>query len=392
MNLSQRVSQLHESATLAVAAKAARMKADGVDVIGFGAGEPDFDTPRPIRRAAIEAIERGETRYVHPTSGLGLAKQAVCAKFARDNGLTYRPEQVIIDTGGKMIIYLGIQAIIDPGDEVVIPRPYWVSFPEIVRLAGGEPVFPVGSPTRDYRLTPDELRASLTPRTKAIIINSPSNPSGVTYSPDEIRALAKVLEGRDVWVLSDEIYDRLLFDGQETLSFAATGAFAYDHTITINSASKTYAMTGWRIGFAAGPAPVIQAMAKLQSQTTSGAVTFNQHALVEALNGSHDDVERMRAEFEKRAHYMYARLTALPGITCPKPTGAFYCFPNVSAAFARLGVRGSADFAERLLEQARVAVVPGVAFGMDEHVRLSFATSMDQIEKGLDRIEALLRS
>jgi aspartate aminotransferase len=290
-----------------------------------------------------------------------------------------------------MVLYLAIQVLVDPGDEVVIPRPYWVSFPEMVRLAGGTPVFAAGLLERDYKLTAVELRAALSPRTKLVIINSPSNPSGVTYHPEEMRALAAALDDRDLWVISDEIYDKLLFDGQKSLSFAAASEAAYRKTITTNSASKTYAMTGWRIGFAAGPVEVIHAMAKLQSQTTSGAVTFNQDALVEALTSDQSDVEQMRREFERRAHYMYRRLTSMPGVRCPRPTGAFYCFPNVSAAYPGLGVSGSAGFADRLLEHAKVAVVPGIAFGMDDHVRLSFATSMEQIEKGLDRFEAFLR-
>ncbi len=390
MKISRRAVELQESATLAVSARAAKMKADGVDVIGFGAGEPDFDTPGHIKRAAIDALEHGRTKYSQPSSGLFSARQAVCTKFARENGLAYTPDQVLIDAGGKMVVYLAIQALIDPGDEVVIPKPYWVSYPEIVRLAGGVSVFPCGREENDYRLSPGELRASLSSKTNLVILNSPSNPSGVTYAPNEIRALGEVLQDRDLWVLSDEIYDRLLFDGQETLSYAAVGPKAYGQTITINSASKTYAMTGWRIGYAAACVEVIRAMARIQSQTTSGAVTFNQIALAEALNGKDTELTRMREEFERRARFMHRRLTSIPGVRCPRPTGAFYCFPNVAATYPRLGVSGSVAFAERLLEQAKVAVVPGVAFGMDDHVRLSFATSMEQIEKGLDRLEKFL--
>lgn len=391
MKLSQRVMELAESATLAVSAKAARMKAEGIDVIGFGAGEPDFDTPDHIKQAGIAAIEAGHTGYSKPASGLPVAKQAVCAKFARENQLTYTPQQVIVTAGGKMAASLAIQAIVDPGDEVIIPKPYWVSYPEMVKLAGGRPVFVVGREENDYRLTPDDLRCVLTDRTRMFIMNSPSNPSGVTYAPDEVRALAEVLGDRDICVVSDEIYDRLLYDGRETLSFAAVSEQAYARTITINAASKTYAMTGWRVGYAAGPSDVIKAMAKLQSQSTSGAATFNQLALAAALTADQGTVEAMRREFERRAHHMYGRLTEMPGIRCPRPTGAFYCFPNVSGTFDKLGVSGSAQFADRLLEQARVAVVPGIAFGMDEHVRLSFAASMEQIDTGLDRIEALVR-
>jgi len=383
--------ELVESATLAVSAKAARMKAEGVDVVSFGAGEPDFDTPAHIRQAAIEALNTGQTRYPSPASGLAVARKAVCESLARDAKLHYTPEQVIITSGGKDAAYLAFHALLDPGDEVVIPKPYWVSYPEMVRLAGGVPVFAVGPEKNDYKLTPDILRSSLTSRTRMFILNTPSNPSGVTYHPEEVQALSQVLQNRDLIVLSDEIYDRLLYDGQKTFSYAAVSERAYAQTLTCNSASKTYAMTGWRLGYAAGPVEIIKAMAKLQSQSTSGAATFGQIAFAAALTADQACVEAMRAEFERRGAHMWQRLTAIPGVRCPKPTGAFYCFPNVSAAYAKLGVRGSMQFAARLLEEARVAVVPGEAFGMDEHVRLSFATGMQQINKGLDRIETFLR-
>ena len=392
MKLSRRVQELHESATLAVSAKAARMQADGVDVVGFGAGELDFPTPLHIKQAGIKAINDGQTAYPKPASGLIVAKKAVCTKFSRDNGLTYRPEQVIVTAGGKDGIYLAIQSLIDPGDEVVIPIPYWVSYPEIVKLAGGVPIFVAGPEKSDYKLSPNDLDKVLTSRTRAVFINSPSNPSGVTYHPDEIRALAAVLEGRDLTVLSDEIYDELLYDGQQTLSYAAASPAAFAQTLTLNSASKTYAMTGWRIGYAAGSVEIIQAMAKIQSQTTSGAVTFNQIALAEALAGDQSNVHAIRAELEGRARFMHQRLSAMPGVTCPKPTGAFYCFPNVSGTFSRLGVKGSHGFADRLLDEARVAVVPGEAFGLDAHVRLSFSTSMKQIEQGLQRLDRFLKA
>lgn len=391
MNLATRVMELNESTTLAVTAKAAKMQAEGIDVVSFAAGEPDFDTPPHIVRAAVEALEQGHTRYPKPASGIAIAKKAVCQKLARENDLKYKPEQVIITNGGKLAIYLAIHALVNPGDEVVIPLPYWVSYPEMVGLAGGRPVFVAGPESKDYKLTPDALCSVLTDRTKLFLLTSPSNPSGVTYTPDEIRALAGVLQPRDVWVMSDEIYDRLLFDGHETLSYAAVGERAYRQTLTVNSVSKTYAMTGWRLGYAAGPVELIDAMAKIQSQSTSGAPTFAQYALAAALTDDQTPVEQMRAEFERRAHHMYKRLCAMPALRCPKPTGAFYCFPNVSGAFARLGVKGSVAVAEKLLETALVAVVPGAAFGLDDHIRLSFATSMEMIDKGLDRIEALLR-
>ncbi len=391
MRLARRVTELAESATLAVTAKAARMKAEGIDVIGFGAGEPDFDTPDHIKQAGIDAIKAGHTGYSKPASGLPVAKQAVCAKLARDNQLEYSPEQVIVTAGGKMACYLAIHALVGPGDEVIVPKPYWVSHPDMVRLAGGEPVCIAGPQERDYKLTPDDVQSALTDHTRMLILTSPSNPSGATYDPDEIRALADVLQEHQLCVLSDELYDQLLFDGQQTLSYAAVSEKSFAQTVTVNAASKTYAMTGWRAGYAAGPVEIIKAMAKLQSQTTTGAATFNQYALATALTADQGPVKEMREEFERRAHHMYRRLTAMPGVRCLKPTGAFYCFPNVSATFAKLGVSGSGEFAGRLLEQARVAVVPGIAFGMDEHIRLSFATSMEQIEEGLNRIEAFLQ-
>jgi len=390
MKLSNRVEQLHESATLAVSAKAAKMQAAGIDVISFGAGEPDFDTPAHIKAAGVKAIQDGMTKYAKPTFGIPVVRKAICTKFQRDNGLTYAPDQVMVTVGGKEGCYLTIQALVNPGDEVIIPAPYWVSYPEMVKLAGGVPVFVAGPEAGDYKLTPDILRRVVTPRTKLFIFNSPSNPSGVTYHPEEVRALAAVLADRDVCVLSDEIYDQLLFGGQRTLSWAACGPEAFAKTVTLNAASKTFAMTGWRIGYAAGPKPIIEAMMKLQSQTTSGAATFNQIALAEALAGDQRDVEHMRAEFEKRADIMYRHLIALPGVGCPKPTGAFYCFPNVSSLFPKAGARTSGQFAEWLLEKARVAVVPGDAFGLDQHVRLSFALSMEKMEEGLRRMQAAL--
>ncbi len=390
MKISQRVQALAESATLAVTAKAAAMKAEGIDVLSFGAGEPDFDTPQNVKDAAIAALKAGQTKYSKPASGLPAAKQAVCTKLARENDLTYEPAQVIVTAGGKMACALAIQATIDPGDEVIIPVPYWVSYPEMVKLAGGVPVFVEGAEDNRFKITPEQLAAAITPKTRMLIFNSPSNPGGFTYDPAEVRALAAVVADTDIVVLSDEIYDRLLYNGQQFLSFAACGPDAYARTLTLNGGSKTYSMTGWRIGYAAGPEPVIKAMAKLQSQGTSGACTFVQHGLIEALTADQSAVEQMRAAFEQRARHIHERLSALPGVRCNPPTGAFYAFPNVSGAFGRLGVQGSVEFAAQVLEQARVAVVPGVAFGADACVRFSFACGMEQIDEGLDRIANLL--
>ncbi|HEY3243804.1 MAG TPA: pyridoxal phosphate-dependent aminotransferase [Phycisphaerae bacterium] len=386
MKLSTRVSTLHESATLAVTAKAARMRAAGVDVVSFGAGEPDFDTPAHIKQAAKEALDRGETKYPSPSSGLAVAKQAVCTKFLRDNRISYAPAQVIITTGSKMAINLAFHAVLDPGDEVIVPVPYWVSFPEIIRLADGVPVFLPGAESRDFRVTAEQIEDALTERTRVVLLNYPSNPGGFTYEPDEIRAIADVLSHHDVLVFSDEMYDVLVYEGRKHLSFAAVSPRAFEQTVTFNGGSKAYAMTGWRIGYAAGPQPIIDGMAKLQSQSTSGAATFTQIALAAALTGDQACVAEMREQFARRGAHMHRRLTGISGIHCVRPTAAFYVFPNVSALYPRIGVKDSVEFAERLLERAKVAVVPGAAFGSDDHVRLSFATSLEQIDRGLDRL------
>jgi aspartate aminotransferase len=390
MKLSQRVQALAESATLAVTAKAAAMRAQGLDVLSFGAGEPDFDTPQNVKDAAVRALAAGQTKYSKPASGLAEAKAAVCTKLHRENGLSYEPAQVIVTAGGKMACALAIQALIDPGDEVIIPVPYWVSYPEMVKLAGGRPVLLAGDPDNAFKFTPEQLAAAITPQTRMLIFNSPSNPGGFTYTPDEVRAIAEVTAGRDLVVLSDEIYDRLVYGDQEFMSYAAASPQAYTQTLTVNGGSKTYSMTGWRVGYVAGDAKIIKAMAKLQSQGTSGACTFVQHGLVEALTGAQDEVARMRAAFAERAARIHERLNALPGVKCNPPTGAFYVFPNVVGAFAKLGVDNSVDFASKVLEEARVAVVPGVAFGCDEHVRFSYACGMEQIDAGLDRLAQLL--
>ncbi|MCB9850890.1 MAG: pyridoxal phosphate-dependent aminotransferase [Phycisphaerales bacterium] len=390
MKLSNRVQALAESATLAVTAKAAAMKAQGIDVLSFGAGEPDFDTPQNVKDAAIAAITGGKTKYAKPAHGIPEAKAAVCTKLKRENGLDYEPSQVIVTAGGKMACALAIQALIDDGDEVIIPVPYWVSYPEMVKLAGGVPVYIEGNDKNDFKITPEQLASAITPKTRMLIFNSPSNPGGFTYSPDEVKALAAVTAGKDLVVLSDEIYDRLLYGDQKFISFAACSPQAYAQTLTVNGGSKTYSMTGWRIGYVAGDAAIIKAMAKLQSQSTSGACTFVQHGLAEALTGSQDTVVKMRAAFEERATRIHARLNAMPGVTCNRPTGAFYVFPNVSGAYAKLGVKGSVEFAAKVLEEAKVAVVPGIAFGSDDHVRFSFACSMEQIDAGLDRVAKLL--
>lgn len=390
MKLSQRVQQLEESATLAVSAKAAAMKKEGIDVVGFGAGEPDFPTPENIRNACKKALDAGFTRYATPASGILAAKEAACSKLKRENGLDYKPSQVLVTVGGKEALYLASMSLFEEGDEVILPAPYWVTYPEQIKLAGAKPVIVEGCESNSFKLTPEQIANAITPRTRGLIFNSPSNPGGFTYSPEEVKAIAAVVAKQDMVVFSDEMYDRLIYGNQRFVSFASTGPEAYGKTLTFNAGSKTYSMTGWRVGYVAGPEPIIKAMSKMQSQTTSNTATFNQHALVEALNGDQAPVEVMRKEFERRAEYMHGRLNAIKGIRCVPPTGAFYAFPNVKGAYAALSVSNSIDFSAKVLEKAHVAVVPGVAFGMDANVRLSFATSMEQIKEGLDRIEKLL--
>ncbi len=391
MKLSDRVLNLAESATMAVSGRAAALRREGTDIISFGAGEPDFDTPDHIKHAAIEALRGGATKYATPASGILPLKEAVVGKLRRENGLEYdAASQVIVTVGGKEGLSLAFAALVDEGDEVIIPAPYWVSYPEQVGLNGGVPVYVQGDVDNSFKITPAQLESAITPKTKAFVFNSPSNPGGFLYAPEEVDALAAVLEGREIVVISDEMYDRIIFGGREFKSYAAVSEHAYEHTITFNAGSKTYSMTGWRVGYAAGPAAIIKGMAKIQSQTTSGTFTFGQHALVAALNGDQACVEEMRQEFERRAAHIHQRLNALGGVACPEPAGAFYVFPDVSGTFAKLGVGGSIEFAQRLLEEAHVAVVPGEAFGVASAVRLSFATSMENIDKGLDRITEFL--
>ena len=391
MKLSERVTNLAESATMAVTGRAAQLRREGIDIVSFGAGEPDFDTPEHIKDAAIEALKGGATKYATPSSGILPLKEAVVGKLQRENGLEYdAASEVIITVGGKEALYLAFATLVDEGDEVIIPAPYWVSYPEQVGLNGGVPVYVLGDVKNSFKITPKQLEDAITPKTKAFVFNSPSNPGGFTYTPGEVDALAAVLSGTDIIVISDEMYDRIIFGGREFKSFAAASDHAYKHTITFNAGSKAYSMTGWRVGYAAGPTEIIKGMAKIQTQTTSGTFTFGQHALAAALNGDQSCVEEMRQEFERRASHIHQRLNSLDGVACPEPAGAFYVFPDVSGTFQRLGVSGSIEFSQRLLEEAHVAVVPGEAFGVDSGVRLSFATSMENIDRGLDRIAEFL--
>jgi len=394
MKVSKRAMAVPGSATMAVTTRAKEMKAQGIDVVSFGAGEPDFDTPDFIKEAAIAALKAGKTKYA-ATQGTIELRKAISEKFGRDNNLNYPPAQIIVNIGAKHSVYEAMQAVLDPGDEVLLPAPYWVTYPETVKLTGAKMKVIKTDRRNSYKVTPAQLKKAITKKTALFVLNSPNNPGGFTYTPDEMAALARVLEGTDVMVMSDEIYEKLVFGDTKFVSFAALSQDAYNRTLTINGLSKAFAMTGWRLGYTAGPAEAIDAMERLQSHMTQNAVTFLQDAAVAALKDTSDTVEKMRLEFEKRSIYITQRLNAIPGVSCPAATGAFYAFPDVSAHYGRniggVTVSDSMVFAEALLAQANVAVVPGEPFGCPQNVRLSFACSMQQIEKGLDRIEKWLK-
>ena len=396
MKVSQRACAIPPSATLAVTAKAKEMKKQGVDVVSFGAGEPDFDTPDFIKDAAIKALKAGKTKYT-AASGTPELKKAIADKLKKENNLDYSPEQVIVNIGGKHSVYEAMQATLDPGDEVLLQTPYWVTYTETIKLAQAKAVFLETSKDTGYKITPRQLKKAIKKKTAMLLLNSPNNPGGFTYTPDELAELEKVLGGTDIIVFSDEIYEKLIYGDTKFVSFASLGPDAFNRTITSNGLSKTFSMTGWRLGYTAGPLDVIKAMGRLQSHMTSNAVTFAQDAAIEALTNpvAAQTVEKMRIEFEKRAKLMADGLNDMEGVTCEQPTGAFYCFPDVSAHYGRtIGgakITGSMDFAEALLDQAKVALVPGQPFGCDNNVRLSFATSAGQIEKGLERLKTWLQ-
>jgi len=392
--LSDRVNAVSESITLKVSAKAAALKKAGVDVVGFGAGEPDFDTPEFIKDAAKQALDRGQTKYT-PTPCIPELRQAIAQKFNRENNLPYTAEQITVGAGGKHCLYMAFMAILNPGDEVIIPAPYWVSYPEQVKLAGGVCKIIRGEEANDFKITPQQLEAAIRPKTKAIVINSPSNPGGHAYSPQELKQLADVVvKHPNVVVFSDEIYEKLVYDGHVFVSFATLHPKLLEQTLTFNCHSKSFAMTGWRMGYIGGPQEIIDAINKLESQMTSLITSFCQMPAATALNDPRrpESIETMRREFEQRGRHMWQRLCALPKIKCVRPRGAFYCFPNVSEYFGRNGISDAVTFAAALLEKNHVAIVPGNDSGFDTHVRLSFATSMAQIDKGLDRIGEFLRA
>ncbi|MBN2397074.1 MAG: pyridoxal phosphate-dependent aminotransferase [Deltaproteobacteria bacterium] len=390
MKFAQRVDKIQPSPTLAITAKANALRAEGRDVISFGAGEPDFDTPANIKEAAIASIRDGFTKYT-PVEGIPELKDAIIEKLRRDNGLSYTRSEIVVSCGAKHTLYNLAQALFEEGDEVIIPSPYWVSYPDIVLLTGATPVILETREADGFKVTPDRLAGAITARTRAFVLNSPSNPTGAVYTFEDLRALAEVVIEKDVLVISDEIYEKIVYDGFAFSGIAMVGEEARNRSIVVNGVSKAYAMTGWRIGYAAGPKEIISAMAKIQSQNTSNPASISQKAAVEALRGDQGTVDEMVEAFAQRRDYIVSALNGIPGVSCFNPEGAFYVFPNISALYGRTHegseITGSASFAEYLLDAANVAVVPGVAFGSDDHIRLSYATSMDNIQKGVQRMQ-----
>lgn len=392
IDLSQALSRVQPSATIAVSTKAAELRRAGHDVIGLGAGEPDFDTPDHIKQAGIRAIQDGKTKYT-PADGIPELKEAICAKFARDNGLSYTPAQVNVSPGGKPVIFNALVATLNPGDEVVVPAPYWVSYPEMVRLAGGEPVVVACGPNANFKLTAEALEAAITPKTKWLILNSPSNPTGALYTKAELAALAGVLMRHPpVMILTDDMYEHLVYDDHEFWTIAQVEPGLYDRTLTMNGVSKAYAMTGWRIGYAAGPEKLIAAMRKVMSQTTSNPCSISQWASVEALNGDHGFLAERNAAFVARRDLVVAGLNAAEGLSCATPEGAFYVYPTCAGVIGKTAPSGrviDSDrvFAEELLEAEKVAIVFGEAFGLSPAFRVSYATSTEALEEAVARIQ-----
>ena len=384
--ISHRAASLSPSLTLAIDSKAKQMKAEGQDVVGFGAGEPDFDTPQHIKDAAAKALAEGFTKYT-PSSGIPELRQAIADKFKRENGLTYKPSQIIVSCGGKHSCYNVILATCEEGDEVIIPAPYWLSYPEMVKLAGATPVILQTTDKTEFKVTPDQLRAAITPRTRLFILNSPSNPTGSVYTPDETKALGDVCVEKGVLIMSDEIYEHLLYDGARVRSVASFSPAHYEHTIVVHGFAKAWSMTGWRLGFLAAPEPIAKAIDAIQSHSTSNPTSFAQKGAVAALTGPQDHLPRWLAEYSRRRTVAWQKLNRIPGITCVNAQGAFYLFPNISGT----GLK-STEFCARLLEEEKVAAVPGIAFGADDYLRISYATSLANIEKGLERLDRFARS
>jgi len=394
MKLAERINRIKPSPTFAAAAKAAAMRAKGIDVIGFAQGEPDFDTPANIKEAAYKAIREGITKYT-PVGGFDDLKDAIIEKFKQDNNLFYDRSQILVSGGAKLCIYNLAQVFFEAGDEIIVPAPYWVSYTDIVLLMDAQPVVIPAFEGPGFKISPEQLQAAITPRTKAIILNSPGNPTGATYTAGELGALAEILLRHKVLIIADDIYEKFVYDGITFTSIASLSKEVKEQTVVINGVSKTYSMTGWRIGYAAGPGELIAAMNKVQGQNLSNPVSFCQKASIEALKGSQESVKAMIVEFDRRRRYIVDRLNTMPGITCPLPKGAFYVFPNVTGLFGKKWgekkIADSSDVTDFLLEEAKVAVVAGSGFGDDHYIRFSYATSMQNIEKGMNRIQEALK-
>lgn len=393
MTVSKRLSLVGSSPTLAITAKAKKMKQEGIDIIGFGAGEPDFDTPLHIKEAAKKALDEGFTKYT-PASGIKELKEAICRKFKEDNNLDFSPEEILISCGAKHSIFNAILALCDEGDEVILPSPYWVSYPEMIKVVGAKAVILQTTPKENFKITPQKLEEAITEKTKLLILNTPSNPTGMVYTKDELLSISNILVKRGIWCISDEIYEKIIYDGKEHISIASLGPEIKKLTIVINGVSKSYSMTGWRIGYAAGPKEVIKAMSNLQSHSTSNPASVSQRGALAALEGPQESLNYMVSEFCKRRDYIVKRLNSIENISCLKPAGAFYVFPDVSRIigerFGKERIEDSFSLAEILLTRARVAVVPGSAFGAEGYLRLSYATSMENISEGLERIEEFI--
>ena len=381
MKLASRVNQVTPSLTLAIDSLAKEMKKNGEDVCSFSAGEPDFDTPTHIRAAAKKALDEGKTRYGPAAGEAGLRKD-IAEKLLRDNQLAYNADNVIVTNGGKQSLYNLIMALIEAGDEVIIPAPYWLSYPEMVTLAGGTSVIVNTSLENQYKITPEQLEAAITPKTKLFVLNSPSNPTGIVYTPEEIAALAKIVVEKDILVVSDEIYEKILYDGAIHRSIASFGPEIFQRSIISNGFAKAFSMTGWRVGYVAAPVEIVKAMTKIQGHSTSNVCTFAQYGAIAALESPQDCIEEMVKAFSERRQYILERVRSLPGLNCPTPNGAFYVFIDIS----QTGLK-SRDFCQKLLETQKVAAIPGIAFGADDCIRLSYATDLKTIEKGFDRID-----
>ena len=386
IKLAARVGEVPPSITLAIAAKAKAMKAEGIDVCSLSTGEPDFDTPEHIKAAAKQALDAGKTKY-GPVAGEPQLKAAIARKLLSDNNLNYQPENIIVTNGGKHSLYNLMMALIDPGDEVIIPVPYWLSYPEMVKLASGKPVMVRTDASTGYKITPEQLSGAITPKTKLFVLNSPSNPTGMVYTRAELKALAEVIVDRDILVVADEIYEKIIYDGAQHVSIGSLGKEIFDRTLISSGFAKAYSMTGWRVGYLAGPIELIKAISTIQGHSTSNVCTFAQYGAICALESSQESVEKMRQAFAQRRQVIFELLDAVPGISCIKPDGAFYMFVNIS----KTGMN-SLEFCDAFLEQQKVAVIPGIAFGADDHIRLSYATDLGTIKKAVERLDKFVRS